>query len=71
MCTSLFSLVVCIVVQVRKRIKLREDAGRGWEVKNVLCLYKDDTMMRSESIKDLQKIVSEFERACDRMGLKT
>ena len=40
----------------------------GWEIKQVL--YADDTVLVAETREHLQHIVSEFERACDNMGLK-
>ena len=40
----------------------------GCEIKQVL--YADDTALVTETREHLQHIVSEFERACDIMGLK-
>ena len=51
-----------------KRVKLRDENGGGWEIKQVL--YADDTVLVAETRECLQHIVSEFERACDSMGLK-
>ena len=33
-------------------------------------LYADDTVLKAQSREDLIHTVSEFERACDRIGLK-
>ena len=38
---------------------------RGWEIKQIL--YADDTILVTET---REHIVSEFERACNTMGLK-
>ena len=40
----------------------------GREIKQVL--YADDTVLVAEAREHLQHIASEFERACDSMGLK-
>ena len=41
----------------------------GWEIKQVL--HADDTVLEAETREHLQQhIVSEFERACDTIGLK-
>ena len=42
--------------------------GRSWEIKQVI--YEDDTVLVAETREHLQHIESEFERACDSMGLK-
>ena len=62
-----------VVRQVNERtmgkgVKLRDENGVGWEIKQVL--YADDTGLVAETREHLQHIVSEFERACDSMGLK-
>ena len=49
-------------------VKLRDENGGGWEIKQTL--YVDDTVLVAETKEHLQHIVSEFERACDSMGLK-
>ena len=51
-----------------KRVKLKDENGGGCEIKQVL--YADDTALVTETREHLQHIVSEFERACDIMGLK-
>ena len=51
-----------------KGVKLRDEIGGGWEIKQVL--YADDTVLVPETRGHLQYNVSEFERACDSMGLK-
>ena len=52
-----------------KVLKLRDEKGGGlWEIKQVL--YADDTVLVAKTRDHLQHIVSEFERACDSMGLK-
>ena len=48
--------------------KLRDKNGVGWEIKQLL--YADDTLLVAETRENLQNIMSEFERACDSMGLK-
>ena len=53
---------------MRKGVKLRDENERGWEIKQIL--YADDTVLIAETREHLQYIVSEFERACDSMGLK-
>ena len=53
-----------------KGVKLRDENGRGgWEIKQVL--YANDTVLVAETRENPHHIVSEFERACDSMGLKT
>ena len=49
-------------------VKLRDEKGGSWEIKQVL--YADDTVLVAETREHLQHIVSEFERACDSIGLK-
>ena len=49
-------------------VKLRDENGGGWEIKQVF--YAHDTVLVTESRRDLQHIVSEFERACGSMGMK-
>ena len=51
-----------------KGVKLRDENGMGWEIQQVL--YADDTLLVAETKKHLQHIVGEFEKKCDRMGLK-
>ena len=46
----------------------RDENGEGWEIKQVL--YVDDMVLVAETREQLQDIVNEFERACNRMGLK-
>ena len=45
-----------------KGVKLRDENGGGWEIKQVLLV--------AETREHLQHTASEFERACDSMGLK-
>ena len=57
-----------MVIQVNERamgkgMKLRDDNGGGWGIKQVL--YADNTVLEAETREHLQHIVSEFERACD------
>ena len=47
---------------------MRDENREGWESKQVL--YADDRVFISERREHLKHIVSEFERACDSMGLK-
>ena len=51
-----------------KGVKLRYENGGGREIKQVL--YANGTVLVAERREHLQHIVSEFERACDSMGLK-
>ena len=48
-------------------VKLRDENGGGWKIKQVLYAY--DTVLLKETREHLQYIVNEFERACDSMGL--
>ena len=62
-----------VVRQVNDRVmvrgaNLRDEKGGGCEIKHVL--YTSDTVLVAEIRKHLHHIVSEFERACDNMGLK-
>ena len=76
MCNVLVALqkkFFIVVRQVNERamergVKLRDENGRGWEVKQVL--YADDIFVKAETREHLQNIASEFERASDSMGLK-
>ena len=52
----------------RERVKLKDEKGGSWEIKQIL--YADDTVLVAETKEHLQHIVSEFERACDSMGIK-
>ena len=49
-------------------MKLRDEKGGGWEIKQVL--YANDKILVAETREHLQQTVSENERACDSMGLK-
>ena len=65
----LFSIFYRVIRWVKewateRRVELRDGIGRGWEIKHVL--YSSDAEIREY----IQHIVSEFERACERMGLK-
>ena len=42
-----------------KRVKLRDENGEGWEIKQVL--YTDDTVSVVETREHFRYIVSEFE----------
>ena len=62
-----------VVIEVNERamgkgVKLKDENGRGWKITQLL--YADDTLLVAETREHLQHIVSEFQRACDRMGLK-
>ena len=62
-----------VVIQVNERtmareVKLRDENGGGLEIKQVL--YTDVTVLVVETREHLQIILSEFERACESMGLK-
>ena len=52
----------------RERVKLKDEKGGSWEIKQIL--YADETVLVAETKEHLQHIVSEFERACDSIGLK-
>ena len=43
-----------------KEVKLRDENGRGWEIKPVL--YADDIVLVAETREHLHHIVSDFER---------
>ena len=49
-------------------VKLRDENGGSWEIKQVL--YDYDTVLVAETGEHLQHIVSEFEIVCGSMGLK-
>ena len=49
-------------------MKLRDENGGGLEIMQVL--YADGTVLVAETRENIQYIVSEFERACDSIGLK-
>ena len=49
-------------------VKLRDEKGGCWEIKQVLCA--DNTVLVAETREHLQHTMSEFEKACDIMGLK-
>ena len=51
-----------------KTKELRNERGRWRDVKQVL--HANDTVFSAESREDLQYIVNEFGRMCDRMKLK-
>ena len=74
MSTCLFNVFFDRVVRrVDKRAelregKLRDGREREWEMKQLL--YVDDIVFMAESIENIQKIVNEFEKVCNRMELK-
>ena len=49
-------------------VKLIDENRVNWEIKQKL--YAHDTVLVAETREHLQHIVSEFEWACDSMGLK-
>ena len=49
-------------------MKLKDENGEGWEVKQLL--YADDTVSVSKTEEYLQYNINEFEMVCDSMGLK-
>ena len=51
-----------------REVKLWDKNGWGWVIKEIL--YVDETVEVVETRENLQHILSEFERACDSMGLK-
>ena len=44
---------------IGRRVKLRDDNGGGWEIKQVL--YRDNTVMVAEIKEHLQNTVTKFE----------
>ena len=57
----------CMAGSMGRGAKL-ESEGREWKI--LTCLYADDAVLLAESAKDLQRVVTDFDRVCEKRKLK-